>query len=83
MSPSPFITRVRLTNFRSIASCDVRLGPLSILVGPNGSGKSNFLDALRFVADVFTFGLDHAVRVRGLAEEIISRGAVAAGVDEF
>lgn len=83
MSPSPLISRVRLTNFRSITSCDVQLGPLTILVGPNGSGKSNFLDALRFVADVFTFGLDHTVRVRGLADEIIPRSAVAAGVDEF
>ena len=40
-----FITRVRLKNFTSIASCDVALRPLTFLVGPNGSGKSNFLDA--------------------------------------
>jgi hypothetical protein len=40
----PFISRVRLKNYKSIASCDVRLGPLTILVGPNGTGKSNYLD---------------------------------------
>jgi len=51
MADSTFIKRVRLKNYRSIASCDVQLGPLNFLVGPNGSGKSNFLDALRFVGD--------------------------------
>jgi AAA15 family ATPase/GTPase len=44
--PAPFISRVRLKNFKSIAECDVRLGPLTMLIGPNGSGKSNFLQAL-------------------------------------
>src|SRR6202007_2917430 len=48
--PGPFISRVRIKNYKSIASCDVRLGPLTILVGPNGSGKSNFLDALAFLS---------------------------------
>lgn len=43
---APFISRVRLKNYKSIAECYVRLGPLTVLVGPNGSGKSNFLQAL-------------------------------------
>jgi AAA15 family ATPase/GTPase len=46
----PFISRVRLKNYKSIAACDVRLGPFTVLIGPNGSGKSNFLDALAFLA---------------------------------
>ena len=48
--PVPFISRVRLKNYKSIAECDVRLGPLTILIGPNGTGKSNFLDALALLA---------------------------------
>jgi predicted ATPase len=65
----PFITRVRLRNYRSIAGCDVRLEPLTILVGPNGSGKSNFLDALRLTTESLRGSLDHALRERsGLAE---------------
>ncbi len=44
------LTRVRLRDYRSIASCDVELQPLTLLVGPNGSGKSNFLDSLRFLS---------------------------------
>lgn len=46
----PFISRVRLRNYKSIAECDVRLGPLALLVGPNAAGKSNFLDALAFMS---------------------------------
>src|SRR5215469_1107176 len=69
----PFISRVRLRNYRSIARCDVRLGPLTILVGPNGSGKSNFLDGLRFVADALRTSLDHALRDRGGVNEVRRR----------
>lgn len=62
---STFVSRVRLRNYKSIAACDVTLGPLALLVGPNGSGKSNFLDALRLVADALNGPLDHALRQRG------------------
>lgn len=66
----PFITRVRLRNYRSIAGCDVSLEPLTILVGPNGSGKSNFLDALRLTAESLRGSLDHALRERGGLAEV-------------
>ena len=74
--PVPMITRVRLKNFRSIAECDVELGPLTILVGPNGSGKSNFLHALDFVADALNDGLETAVRRRGGMNSLLSRWAL-------
>lgn len=71
--PVPFISRVRLKNFKSIATCDVRLGPLTVLVGPNGAGKSNFLDALRFVADAVAYAPDQAIAQRGGLDEILHR----------
>ena len=61
----PFLTRVKLSNYRSIPACDVALKKISFLVGPNGAGKSNFLDALRFVADALNLSLDRALRSRG------------------
>lgn len=70
-----FITRVKLKNYKSIASCDVALRPLTFLVGPNGSGKSNFLDALRLVRDGLRFSLDHAMRERGGVKEVRRRSA--------
>lgn len=68
-----FITRVVLKNYKSIAACDVRFGPLTFLVGPNGAGKSNFLDALRFVTDSLRTSLEHALRDRGGINEVRRR----------
>ena len=73
MKDSTFITRVALKNYKSIAACDVELGPLMFLVGPNGAGKSNFLDSLRFVADALNLSLDHAIRDRGGINDVRRR----------
>jgi predicted ATPase len=70
----PFISRVRLRNYKSIASCDVRLGPLTILIGPNGSGKSNFLDALAFLGRAVETTPNQAIRERGGLAAIIRSG---------
>src|SRR5262245_53348856 len=86
------ITRVVLKNYKSIVHCDVELKPLTILVGPNGSGKSAFLDALRFVSEALTVGLEQAVYNRGNVAKLVSatvivgassRGAVPTGALSF
>ncbi len=59
------ITRIKLRNYKSIASCDVTLNDLSVLVGLNGAGKSNFLDAFAFISDACNNTLDAALRNRG------------------
>lgn len=79
MSEFSRIERVRLSNYKSIGECDVPLGPLNFLVGPNGSGKSNFLDALAFIADALTNGLDHAVRSRGSFRDVAHRSDMEVG----
>ena len=66
----PFLTRVVLHNYKSIATCDVRLGSLTYLVGANGAGKSNFLDALHLVRDALTGSLDNALNERGGLSEV-------------
>jgi predicted ATPase len=40
------ITKLRITNYRSIADATIELRPFTILVGANGSGKSNLLKLL-------------------------------------
>jgi predicted ATPase len=70
---STFLTKVVLKNYKSIAACEVELGPLTFLVGPNGAGKSNFLDSLRFVADSLHTSLEHALRERGGIGEVRRR----------
>jgi|SRR5579871_89607 len=67
------LTRVRLRHYRSIASADVSLGDLLLLVGPNGSGKSNFLDALRLMSESLQTSLDQALRSRGGVAEVRRR----------
>lgn len=41
------------------------LSPITLLVGNNATGKSNIVDALRFLRDSTTDGLDHAISLRG------------------
>lgn len=67
------IRRIQLRHYRSIGSCDVSLGPMTLLVGPNGSGKSNFIDSLRFVAQSLNENLDNALRERGGITEVRRR----------
>jgi predicted ATPase len=60
----PFLRRVRIRGYKSIAFCDVTLEPLTILVGRNASGKSNFLDALAFLRDLMEMRTTEAVNER-------------------
>ncbi|HLC30457.1 MAG TPA: AAA family ATPase [Dehalococcoidia bacterium] len=57
--------KVRVNNYKSLASVVVELGPFNVLVGPNGAGKSNFVDALRFVSDCLRDSVAQALRSRG------------------
>jgi predicted ATPase len=75
MQTAAFLTRVAITNYKSIAACDIKLERLTFLVGPNGAGKSNFLDGLRFVTDALRGTLDHALRDRGGIKEVRRRSA--------
>lgn len=59
------ITRIRATNFRSLADVDVTFGPLTVLIGPNGAGKSNLLKVLQFLATTARFDLVDAVNQWG------------------
>lgn len=69
----PFIRKVTVRNYKSIAVCELTLPGLAFLVGPNGSGKSNFLDCFRFVSDSLKTSLDHALRDRGTIKEVRRR----------
>ncbi|MFZ1576201.1 MAG: AAA family ATPase [Chromatiaceae bacterium] len=75
MTETSFLTRVVLRNYKSIATCDVVLGPLTYLVGPNGSGKSNFVDALHLVRDALSGSLDNALNERGGLSEVRRRSS--------
>ena len=69
------IKRVCVRNYRSLADVEVDLDRFTIMVGPNGSGKSNFVDALSFLADCVTGGIDQAIRRRGGIDQVRRKGA--------
>jgi len=69
----PFIRKITIRNYKSIAVCELDLPVLAFLIGPNGSGKSNFLDCFRFVSDSLKTSLDHALRDRGTIKEVRRR----------
>ncbi len=58
------LRKVYVRNYKSIAEVEVELEQFTVFVGPNGSGKSNFVDAIRFVRDAMTIGLDSAISQR-------------------
>jgi len=55
------LKKVYLRNYKSIGEVEVELGQFTAFIGPNASGKSNLIDALRFVRDAVTAGLDNAI----------------------
>ena len=57
----PRLTKLKVTEFRSLADVNIPLGPLTVLVGPNGSGKTNVLNVLRFLASTVRFDLARAI----------------------
>jgi predicted ATPase len=69
----PFLRRVRIRGYKSIAFCDVTLEPLTILVGRNASGKSNFLDALAFLSRACSVGVREAVKRHGGRDGVLCR----------
>ncbi|TWT93947.1 AAA family ATPase [Stieleria varia] len=48
---------IRVTNFKAIASAELELSPLHLLIGPNDSGKTSFLEAIAAISR----SLDHAL----------------------
>ncbi len=59
------VRRIQALNYRCLRYVDVHLeGSFHILVGPNASGKSTLLDAISFLGDLISDGLDTAIERR-------------------
>ncbi|MFF7837472.1 AAA family ATPase [Streptomyces ossamyceticus] len=79
----PFVTRLRVKNFRSIADVDVTLGPLNVLIGLNAAGKSNLLDCLLFLRQCLMERPAQAVHERGGAEALFHQPSVGESTDSL
>jgi len=63
---APRIRQVQIQNYKSIERAVVDLEPFTAFVGPNGAGKSNFVDALAFVQECVSHGIENAIKSRGI-----------------
>ncbi len=68
------IQRVRIRNFKSIESADLRLEPLNVLIGANGVGKSNFLSLFTFLNHLCAGNLAVHIGSEGGASSFLHRG---------
>lgn len=46
------ISQIVLQGYKSIESCDIKLGMLNVLIGANGAGKSNFISFFRLISNI-------------------------------
>ena len=58
------IRRLQVKNYRCLRYVDLRLDRFQILVGRNASGKSTILDAIGFLGDLVSSGIEAAVEKR-------------------
>ncbi len=68
------VDQVRIEGFRSIKSCDLKLGSLNAIIGANGSGKSNFIAAFRFLNEILAGRLQLYVGEKGGADRLLHHG---------
>jgi len=69
------LTALRLRNFRTCASTELGLAPVTLLIGRNNSGKTNMCQALGFLsAAAHAETLDDAARATGMPPlEVVAR----------
>jgi AAA15 family ATPase/GTPase len=67
------ITKISISNFKSIRQLEMPLGRVNVLIGENGSGKSNILEAIGMIAAAKSGELK--------TENLISRGLRVARPD--
>ena len=71
----PAVEKITIAGFKSIASAEVELRPINVLIGANGSGKSNFIGAFGFLQAIRAGRLQDYVARAGGAERILHFGA--------
>jgi predicted ATPase len=63
-----YISRLRVTNFKSFKELDIDLQKYNVVVGANASGKSNFTQVFAFLRDIAQYGLKDAISLQGGVE---------------
>ena len=67
------LLEVHIKNYKSIGDIVFRPDNFNVLIGPNASGKSNFASAISFLSEVYSYGLETAIRRKGGYDNIARR----------
>ncbi len=67
------LTKLSVSNYKSLRDISISPGPLTVIVGANASGKSNLADFYDFLSDLYKHGLSVAVARKGGYENIAYR----------
>jgi predicted ATPase len=68
------LSRIVLKGFKSIATCDLELSKLNVLIGANGAGKSNFIGFFRMVQQLLDLNLQVFVSREGSPDALLYFG---------
>lgn len=68
------ISRLVLSGYKSIETCELDLGRLNILIGANGAGKSNFIGFFRLINRILDQQLQIAVSQAGGPDALLHFG---------
>ena len=60
------LSRMTISGYKSIKSCDISFGKINVLIGSNGAGKSNFISAFSLLQNVLSKNLQVAVAQSGV-----------------
>lgn len=69
------LRRIVVDGYKSIASADLEIGAINVLVGANGAGKSNFLEVFDLVGEAINQSLRTAVARLGGSERLLHFGS--------
>ena len=58
------IKNIKFGNFKCFDEVDIDLNDFNVLIGPNASGKTNFVQILKFLYDLESFGLEDAISLQ-------------------
>lgn len=68
------IKRIRLSGFKSIKDCDLKLSDINLLIGSNGAGKSNFVSVFKLLQNIIEKSLQKYVGTSGGANALMFNG---------
>ena len=69
--------RIKIDGFRRLASVDLALRPMMVMIGANGVGKTSLLDAVSLLSSSASGNLNRSLSALGGISSVLTRGRAA------